>query len=105
MRLIDGSIFMLPRTGVFTSAGVNMEKQGVVPDVTVEAHPDELARGIDRQLEKAGEVLQQDVAQGKKTGPGRVVKPLAPAPRPAPGAAVGPPVRERLPLPGVRGEE
>jgi tricorn protease len=105
MRLIDGSIFMLPRTGVFTSAGVNMEKQGVVPDYIVEPQPDELARGIDRQLEKAVEVLQLDVAQWKKTRPGVVFNPLGP-PRPAPGTVIRP-VRERLPLPlpGVRGEE
>src|SRR5207249_3567630 len=43
IRLIDGSIFMLPRTGVFTSTGVNMEKQGVAPDFLVEPNPDELA--------------------------------------------------------------
>src|SRR5262249_27388363 len=34
-ELIDGSRFRLPRTGVFTSRGINMEKEGVVPDVQV----------------------------------------------------------------------
>jgi tricorn protease len=60
-RLIDGSLFRVPRTGVFTVNGINMEKQGVNPDVLVEAHPDQLARGIDVQLEKAVTVLTQDV--------------------------------------------
>jgi C-terminal processing protease CtpA/Prc len=101
VRLIDGSLFMMPRTGVFTSAGVNMEKQGVVPDFTVEPNPDELARGIDRQLEKAVEVLQEDVAQWKKTRPSRAFHPGV-MPSPAPGTVVHPPahpVREPLPQP------
>jgi tricorn protease len=46
-----------------------MEKEGVMPDVQIEAHPDQLARGIDVQLEKAVEVLTQDVAAWKKTRP------------------------------------
>ncbi len=109
IRLIDGSMFMLPRTGVFTAAGVNMEKQGVAPDYTVEPNPDDLARGIDRQLEKAVEVLQHEAARWKKTRPGFTFRPggllgLPPGPmvRPAP-------EREPLPLPksapGPRSEE
>jgi tricorn protease len=107
IRLIDGSIFMLPRTGVFTATGVNMEKQGVVPDFAVEPNPDELARGIDRQIEKAVEVLQKDVAEWKKARPGVTFRPGG-LPGPAPGPVVRPePERERLPLPrpGPRGEE
>ena len=34
--LIDGSVFRLPRTGVFTNKGVNMEREGVIPDVLVD---------------------------------------------------------------------
>src|SRR5205807_5975162 len=60
-RLIDGSIFRIPRTGVYTTAGVDMEKEGVRPDVPVEPHPDQLARGADVQLDKAVEVLRADV--------------------------------------------
>src|SRR5260370_5240027 len=53
IRLIDGSEFRLPRTGVFTAKGVNMEKEGVVPDFVVDQPPDELARGVDPPLVKA----------------------------------------------------
>ncbi|WP_439622991.1 S41 family peptidase [Gemmata sp.] len=69
-RLIDGSTFRLPRTGVFTNKGVNMEKQGVVPDVAVEITPDDWARGRDTQLLKAVEVVADDVRdwKAKKTG-------------------------------------
>jgi len=66
IRLIDGSSFRVPRTGVFTRTGANMEKEGVRPDVLVDTHPDELAKGQDPQLAKAVEVLLADVAAWKK---------------------------------------
>ncbi len=66
VRLIDGSRFSIPRTGVFTLGGINMEKQGVTPDVPVPAHPDELAKGLDVQLDKAVDIVQQDVFAWKK---------------------------------------
>ncbi|MFO0826296.1 MAG: S41 family peptidase [Gemmataceae bacterium] len=64
-RLIDGSTFRLPRTGVFTNKGVNMEKQGVIPDVAVEVTPTDWAKGIDSQLLKAVEVVAADVKEWK----------------------------------------
>ncbi len=65
-QLIDGSVLRLPRTGVYTLKGVNMDKQGVNPDVSVEITPEHLARGQDPQLDKAVEVLQVDLANWKK---------------------------------------
>ncbi|HEX4591810.1 MAG TPA: S41 family peptidase, partial [Gemmataceae bacterium] len=61
VRLIDGSMLMLPRTGVYTMKGVNMERQAVQPDVTVATTPDQAAKGDDPQLAKAVEVLKGDV--------------------------------------------
>ena len=46
-----------------------MEKEGVIPDVVVDVHPNDLARGLDPQLDRAVEVLQQDVAAWKKGNP------------------------------------
>jgi tricorn protease len=66
VRLIDGSQFRVPRTGVYTINGINMERQGVAPDVSVDQHPDQLAKGIDPQLDKAVEVVTQDVFAWKK---------------------------------------
>jgi tricorn protease len=66
IRLIDGSTFRVPRIGVYTIQGVNMEKEGVVPDIVVEEHPDQLAKGIDAQLDRAVEVLRQEVAAWMK---------------------------------------
>ncbi|MBI2806372.1 MAG: PD40 domain-containing protein [Planctomycetes bacterium] len=67
IKLIDGSTFRTPRIGVHTLKGVNMEKEGVRPDILVEPHPDDLARGIDVQLQRAVEVLDRDVTAWKKT--------------------------------------
>ena len=65
IRLIDGTMFRVPRTGVFTLKGVNMEREGVMPDVEVEDQPDQLAKGIDMQLDKAVDVLKTDVVVWK----------------------------------------
>jgi tricorn protease len=78
--LIDGSTFRLPRTGVFTARGVNMEREGVAPDVAVEAPPEELVKGNDAQLKKAVDVLSVEVAEWKKAKAG-----IATAPPAAPG--------------------
>ncbi|MBM4071237.1 MAG: PDZ domain-containing protein [Planctomycetes bacterium] len=67
ITLIDGSNFRVPRIGVSTVKGVNMEKEGVIPDVHVESHPDQLAKGIDPQLDRAVEVLTQDVIAWRKS--------------------------------------
>ncbi len=66
VQLIDGSTFRIPRIGVRTNKGVNMEREGVVPDVAVEVHPDALARGEDAQLVRAVEILLRDVETWRK---------------------------------------
>jgi tricorn protease len=83
-KLIDGSTFRLPRTGVFTNKGVNMEKQGVVPDVAVQITPEDWLKGVDTQLTKAVEVVSSDVREWKarKTGGstgGGTASPAAPS--------------------------
>jgi tricorn protease len=90
IRLIDGSAFRMPRIGVHTVKGVNMEKEGVAPDFEVAAHPDQLARGDDQQLARAVAVLIEDVAVWKKTRPLAVV-PAPGSPGPTPVVAPGPP--------------
>jgi tricorn protease len=74
VRLIDGTMFRVPRTGVFTLKGVDMEKEGVVPDVEVEELPDQIAKGIDAQLDKAVDVLKSDVVVWKQTHANVAVK-------------------------------
>jgi tricorn protease len=70
VQLIDGSMLRIPRIGVYTTKGLNMEKEGVVPDFLVEEHPDQLAKGIDAQLVKAVDVLKNDVIAWKKKNQG-----------------------------------
>ncbi len=97
ISLIDGSLFRVPRIGVSTVKGVNMEKEGVIPDVLIESHPDQLAQGVDAQLDRAVQVLQQEVIAWKKSrepaasvpmpggsGPAPVVGPLPGPMNPAP---------------------
>src|SRR5437763_856080 len=74
ISLIDGSTFRVPRIGVYTVQGTNMENEGVKPDVEVVPHPDQLAKGLDAQLDKAVEVLQVEVAKWKKGRPAVVSK-------------------------------
>jgi tricorn protease len=99
VRLIDGSFLRIPRIGVYTTRGVNMEKEGVQPDVRVEEHPDQLAKGIDAQLDKAVEVLQNDVVAWKKKNPSSVVSkpgeggPATPSVPPAPVVPIMPPAK------------
>jgi tricorn protease len=89
VRLIDGSIFMLPRTGVFTTRGVNMEKEAVRPDYLVEPTPEQIAHGADPQLEKAVDVLRGDVLawQQRRNGPPPATAAATPAAASTPPAA------------------
>ncbi len=66
VTLVDGSLLRVPRIGVYSVKGVNMEKEGVTPDVVVEPTPEDLAKGRDPQLEKAIEVVKDDVVAWKK---------------------------------------
>jgi tricorn protease len=70
-RLIDGSTFRLPRIGVYRNGSVNMDKEGVPPDVAAEITADDWAKGIDSQIVKAVDVLTKDVVAWKaaKAGP------------------------------------
>ncbi len=70
VQLIDGSIFRIPRIGVYNLKGENMDKVGVTPDVAVDTNPDQLAKGVDAQLDRAVQVLTEEVVEWKKTHPG-----------------------------------
>jgi tricorn protease len=94
--LIDGSVFRLPRTGVFTNKGVNMEREGVMPDVVVDASPEDLVKGNDPQLKKAVDVVTAEVAEWKRAKTtGIAARPAPPASSPPTAPATG------MPPPGV----
>jgi tricorn protease len=98
VRLIDGSYFRVPRTGVYSLGRVNMEKEGVRPDVLVEPHPEQLLRGEDPQLDKAVEVLTADwvawlATRSATAGVSGRPSTGAALPAPAPGPTPKPPQR------------
>ena len=55
--LFDGSSLRLPRSGWWTLSGINMEGNGVQPDIRVELTPEDKILDNDRQLDKAIEYL------------------------------------------------
>jgi len=60
-RLMDGSTIRTPATGLWNVKGYNLENYGVPPDVEVDNTPEDFLAGRDAQLEKAVEVLQQEL--------------------------------------------
>jgi tricorn protease len=96
IRLIDGSTFRIPRVGVWTVQGVNMEKKGVAPDVAVEPTPEAWAKGEDVQLSAAVKVLSADVVAWKKA---RAPTAVAEAPKPQPTQPVSAPGKTPAPEP------
>ncbi len=53
VNLADGTSFRLPGTGWYTLSGLNLENNGVTPDLEVIALPSDYGIGVDRQLETA----------------------------------------------------
>ena len=65
-RLLDGSSVRTPGTGLWNVKGYNLENYGVPPDVDVDNTPEDFLAGRDAQLEKAVEVLKEEIkAKGK----------------------------------------
>ena len=60
-RLLDGSWFRIPWVGWYTKDGRNMENTGAVPDILVKRHPSENENNIDTQIQKAVEVLLEEL--------------------------------------------
>lgn len=65
MRLIDGTNARLPQSGAYRLDGSNMENQGEPPDVRVPLPPEDWQAGRDPQLDKAVQLLLEDLAARK----------------------------------------
>jgi tricorn protease len=61
--LLDGSTIRTPGSGVWLATGENMENYGVPPDVYIDNTPSDFAQGRDAQIEKAVEVLKQELGK------------------------------------------
>lgn len=59
--LMGAATLRLPFRGWFLPDGEDLERNGCRPDVELWPQPTELPRGIDRQLDKAVELLDEDV--------------------------------------------
>ncbi len=64
-QLMDGSSIRTPSSGLWNINGTNLENNGVRPDVYVDNTPEDFLRGRDAQLERAIEVLREELANRK----------------------------------------
>jgi len=75
-RLVDGGYVSVPRFGVFDAdEGWIIEGRGVYPDIEVVDRPEQLAKGVDPSIEKAVDVLLQEL---KENPPQKVTVPAPP---------------------------
>ena len=71
-RLMDGSTVRTPGTGLWNVSGQNLENYGVPADVYVDNTPADFLAGRDAQLEKAVQVLEDELKKNPpKDIPGR----------------------------------
>jgi tricorn protease len=70
LPLIDGGSVTAPDYRIYDVDGAwIVENEGVQPDVVVDLHPAEVARGYDAQLEKAIEVLMEKITADPRPWP------------------------------------
>jgi tricorn protease len=63
--LMDGSTIRTPGSGLWNVNHTNLENYGVPPDVYVDNTPEDFLKGRDAQVEKAVEVLKEEIAKRK----------------------------------------
>jgi tricorn protease len=73
--LMDGGMVTAPNLGIWTEDGFIVENEGVPPDIEVEQWPAEVAAGHDPQLEKAIQVVMEEL---KANPPKKMVRPPFP---------------------------
>jgi tricorn protease len=73
--LMDGGRVTAPNLGIWTEDGWIVENEGVPPDIEVEQWPAEVAAGHDPQLEKAIQVVMEEL---KANPPKKLVRPPFP---------------------------
>ncbi len=62
-RLIDGAQLRTPGSGLWNVNGTDLENYGVPPDVYVDNTPEDFLKGRDAQIEKAVEVLKEEIGK------------------------------------------
>ena len=74
-RLVDGGNISVPQFGIYDENGWVVEGKGVSPDIEVVERPEQLAKGMDTCIEKAVEVLLEEL---RKNPPRKVAEPPQP---------------------------
>jgi tricorn protease len=70
--LIDGGYITRPEFGLYgLDSKWLIENRGVQPDVVVENRPDQVVKGQDPQLQKAIDMVMQQIQANPKTLPAR----------------------------------
>jgi tricorn protease len=68
-EFIDGGSVTAPNVAFYNEDGFNIENEGVAPDIEIEQWPKEVMQGKDPQLEKAIEIILEDLKQDKVSYP------------------------------------
>ncbi|OIQ37646.1 MAG: peptidase S41 [Bacteroidetes bacterium MedPE-SWsnd-G1] len=74
-EFIDGGSVTAPNVAFYTEDGFRVENEGVAPDVEVEQWPEEVIKGQDPQLEKAIEIVLDEL---KSNPPKKIKRPNYP---------------------------
>jgi tricorn protease len=73
--LMDGGVVTAPNLAFFDENGFGIENEGTPPDIEVEQWPTDVINGRDPQLEKAIQIVMDEL---KKNPPAKVPTPKAP---------------------------
>jgi len=74
--LMDGGYVTAPNVAIWTEDGWIVENEGVPPDIEVTMWPAEVIQGKDPQLEKAIEVVMEELEKNPPRKPGRPPYPI-----------------------------
>jgi tricorn protease len=74
--LLDGGYVTAPNLGVWTEDGFIVENEGVPPDIEVEQTPKDVLAGRDPQLERAIQIVMDELAKNPPKKPKRPAFPI-----------------------------
>ena len=75
-EFIDGGVVTAPNIAYYNEDGFRIENEGIAPDIEVEQWPKEVMEGKDPQLEKAIEVILQELSDNPFSFPERPDYPI-----------------------------
>jgi tricorn protease len=75
-QLMDGGMVTAPNLAIWTEDGFVVENEGVPPDIEVEQTPKDVIAGRDPQLERAVQVVMEELAKNPPKKPKRPAFPI-----------------------------